>query len=395
MAEALLAGTGAPIEAPETATILIADRPSAANELRAGRLWIEVSPQLRLRTAVAGHVVVGLPLKPAELWAACRKEQPLAPTVKKEERKASPLRILVADDNALNSKVVTSLLSRLGHPAEVATNGLEAARRIRGKEHLQGRPWLVALTANAMSSDRADCLAAGMGDHVAKPVGLKQLAAALERAEAGLQNAYIAQTPQAKGTRAGGELGLPAFGGELVAKFFHFRSYYEEAVRFVSVGPVVVLVVAFGWPEVLGRAKLSNDAVRIDAGHFQIPHDFGTLLLLRFRVVENDGTVLGSFVVSLPVPRCGVVNREKHGQNFAKGTRFRIERHLHHLDMLRAAEADFLIGRIGNPPAHISGNDRFDPGHLLKNSFEAPKAAPAQCSDLRRHVSMISKRTCA
>ena len=228
-----------------------------------------------------------------------------------------------------------------------------------------------------MSSDRADCLAAGMDDHVAKPIGLKQLAAALERAEAGLQDAPIAQTPQAKGARAGGELGLPAFGGELVPKFFHFRSYYEEAVRFVSVGPVVVLVVAFGWPEVLGRAKLSNDAVRIDAGHFQIPHDFGTLLLLRFRVVENDGTVLGAFVVSLPVPRCGVVNREKHGQNFAKGTRFRIERHLHHLDMLRAAEANFLISRIGNPPAHISGNDRFDPGHLLKNGFDAPEAAAA------------------
>ena len=232
VAEALLTSAGAPIEAPETATILIADRAPAANELRAGRLWIELSPRIRLRTAVAGHVVVGLPLKPADLWAACRKERPVAPAEKKEERKASSLRILVADDNAVNIKVVTSLLSRLGHPAEVATNGLEvlaamdrqafdlvfldiqmpemdgleAARRIRGREHLRGRPWLVALTANAMSSDRADCLAAGMDDHVAKPIGLKQLAAALERAEAGLQDAYIAQTPQAKGARAGGEL---------------------------------------------------------------------------------------------------------------------------------------------------------------------------------------------
>ena len=171
-------------------------------------------------------------MKPAELWEACRKERPVAPAVKKEERKASSLRILVADDNAVNIKVVTSLLSRLGHPAEVATNGLEvlaamdrqtfdlvfldiqmpemdgleAARRIRGQEHLRGRPWLVALTANAMSSDRADCLAAGMNDHVAKPIGLKQLAAALERAEAGLQDANSPQTPVTKSARAGGEL---------------------------------------------------------------------------------------------------------------------------------------------------------------------------------------------
>ena len=40
-----------------------------------------------------------------------------------------------------------------------------------------------------MYSDREDCIAAGMNDHVPKPIGLKQLAAALERAEAGLQDA--------------------------------------------------------------------------------------------------------------------------------------------------------------------------------------------------------------
>ena len=145
---------------------------------------------------------------------------------RKEARKVSSLRILVADDNAVNVKVVTSLLSRLGHLSEVATNGvevlaamarqpfdlvfldiqmpemdgLEAARRIRGQMHLRDRPWLVALTANAMNSDRDECLAAGMNDHVAKPIGLKQLAAALERAEAGLQD--VNGVPVMEGARA-------------------------------------------------------------------------------------------------------------------------------------------------------------------------------------------------
>jgi CheY-like chemotaxis protein len=88
-------------------------------------------------------------------------------------------------------------------------DGLEAARRIRGQQHLRERPWLVALTANAMHSDREDCIAAGMNDHVPKPIGLKQLAAALERAEAGLQDANgpgDSETKQEKahGASAGG-----------------------------------------------------------------------------------------------------------------------------------------------------------------------------------------------
>lgn len=223
--QSLLARAGAALATAETATIVIADRAPQADDLRAGRLWIELSPQIRVRETVAGHVVVGLPLKPVELWEACRAERPAAAEAAREQRRVSSLRILVADDNAVNVKVLTSLLSRLGHPADIATNGvevlaamdrkpfdlvfldiqmpemdgLEAARRIRGQVHLRERPWLVALTANAMNSDRDECLAAGMNDHVPKPIGLKQLAAALERAEAGLNES----PPKARPAGAG------------------------------------------------------------------------------------------------------------------------------------------------------------------------------------------------
>ena len=87
--------------------------------------------------------------------------------------------------------------------------GLEAARRIRGQLRLRDRPWLVALTAKAMTSDRDECVAAGMNDRVAKPIGLKQLAAALEWAEAGLQGANdfpAMETQRARGAGAGGAL---------------------------------------------------------------------------------------------------------------------------------------------------------------------------------------------
>jgi CheY-like chemotaxis protein len=211
--ETLLADAGARLAGRDAATIVIADRAPAAEERRNGLLWVELSPVVRFRKAEFGHTVVTLPLKPTLLWEACRAEVQAVVAVREEERKVSALRILVADDNAVNVKVVTSLLSRLGHLAEVAMNGkevlqamdrqpfdlvfldiqmpemdgLEAARRIREQAHLRERPWLVALTANAMHSDREECLAAGMNDHVAKPIGLKQLAAALERAETGLQ----------------------------------------------------------------------------------------------------------------------------------------------------------------------------------------------------------------
>lgn len=233
--ESLLREAGATMAAPEVATIRIADRPAAPAEARPGQRWIELSPHLRAQAVRKGEAVVSIPLKPSVLFETIQKapgpakEAPVAPVV----RPVSPLRILVADDNTVNVKVVTSLLSRLGHSSEVATNGkevlaamdkqpfdlifldiqmpemdgLEAARRIRCQEHLRERPWLVALTANAMQSDKEDCIAAGMNDHVPKPIGLKQLAAALERAEVGLQEAHgtgDARQEKAHGASAGG-----------------------------------------------------------------------------------------------------------------------------------------------------------------------------------------------
>jgi CheY-like chemotaxis protein len=60
-------------------------------------------------------------------------------------------------------------------------DGLEAARHIR--DTWGAAPHLIALTANALPSDRDACLAAGMDDHVAKPVKRPALRAALERAQ--------------------------------------------------------------------------------------------------------------------------------------------------------------------------------------------------------------------
>ena len=119
----------------------------------------------------------------------------------------SSLRILLAEDNAMNQKVALRLLQRLGHGADIASNGLEAvaalerrrydvvlmdvqmpeldgldaSRRICERWPAERRPRIVAMTANALPEDREACFAAGMDDYVAKPIRGDELAAALGR----------------------------------------------------------------------------------------------------------------------------------------------------------------------------------------------------------------------
>jgi signal transduction histidine kinase/CheY-like chemotaxis protein len=120
----------------------------------------------------------------------------------------SSLRILLAEDNAVNQKVALRILDKLGYRADVASNGLEAiealerqpydvvlmdvqmpeldgldaTRRICERWPAESRPRIIAMTANAMIEDREACFAAGMDDYVAKPVRAEELADALSRA---------------------------------------------------------------------------------------------------------------------------------------------------------------------------------------------------------------------
>jgi CheY-like chemotaxis protein len=115
------------------------------------------------------------------------------------------LRLLLAEDNAVNQKLALRLLERMGYSADVVGNGLEAldavegtaydvilmdvqmpeldgletTRRIRHRWPGDTGPRIVAMTANAMEGDREACLAAGMDDYIAKPIRPEALGDAL------------------------------------------------------------------------------------------------------------------------------------------------------------------------------------------------------------------------
>jgi signal transduction histidine kinase/ligand-binding sensor domain-containing protein/CheY-like chemotaxis protein len=118
-----------------------------------------------------------------------------------------PLKIMVAEDNLINQKMILKVLYKLGYKPELAKNGkevikmldeqpydmilmdvqmpemdgIEATRYIR-KSYLM-QPIIIAMTANAMVEDRDECLKAGMDDYISKPLKIESLITILKETE--------------------------------------------------------------------------------------------------------------------------------------------------------------------------------------------------------------------
>jgi len=140
------------------------------------------------------------------------KPAPAPETAQPEAQGSQPLRILLAEDDPIGQLSMQVLLGRMGHQVVTANNGrqaldasrqgefdcvlmdiqmpemdgVEATRQIREVEESSGRApvRIIALTAYAMQGDRERFLAAGMDDHVGKPVQLEEIRKALGRVRA-------------------------------------------------------------------------------------------------------------------------------------------------------------------------------------------------------------------
>jgi len=122
---------------------------------------------------------------------------------------ANETHVLVVDDNAINQQVAVQMLPKLGVRASVPNTGAEAIEMLQRRDyHLVFMDWqmstmdgfeathrirqgeagednkgirIIAMTANAMSGDREKCVAAGMDDHLAKPISFDALTKSLAR----------------------------------------------------------------------------------------------------------------------------------------------------------------------------------------------------------------------
>ncbi|MGA1262641.1 MAG: MASE1 domain-containing protein [Prochlorothrix sp.] len=120
-----------------------------------------------------------------------------------------PFKILVAEDGLVNRKVADALFKKLGYRVDMVTNGQEVLQSLESQDYdlifmdiqmpkLDGVattqavlqrygnspqcPYIIAMTANAMDSDRSQYLNLGMKDHLPKPVKITAIMEAIQRA---------------------------------------------------------------------------------------------------------------------------------------------------------------------------------------------------------------------
>jgi signal transduction histidine kinase/CheY-like chemotaxis protein len=179
-------------------------------KLMGGRMWVESEVGRGSRFCFA--VELRVPQSQAQPQAPQDDLLAIAAAVRPEGEPAARavLRLLVAEDNPVNQKVILGFLKKRGHQVEIVESGIDAVRALerdrfdlvlmdvqmpqmdgfeatreirRAEANGQPRHRIVAMTSYAMAGDREKCLAAGMDEYLSKPIRKAELDALLERTE--------------------------------------------------------------------------------------------------------------------------------------------------------------------------------------------------------------------
>jgi PAS domain S-box-containing protein len=172
-------------------------------ELMGGEIWVESVLGQGSQFHFTANLGKGKPVETASATISGPRFESASLIADQKATKAAPqLRILLAEDNAVNQKIACRVLEKQGHQVTVAANGhealaaldgahfdvvlmdvqmpemdgFEATAAIRERERDTGRHLpIIAMTAHAMQGDRERCIAAGMDNYLSKPLKVPEL----------------------------------------------------------------------------------------------------------------------------------------------------------------------------------------------------------------------------
>ena len=174
------------------------------------------------------------PIKQVHLYKSISKilgktiEKEVSVSISKYEKDLAinlPMKILLAEDNAINQKLAKKVFEKMGYNIDIAANGLEVIEALERQKYDiifmdvqmpemdgleateeiikimgESRPKIVAMTAGAMQADKERCINAGMDDFTTKPIRIAQIQSALKRwgAKKGRVKGYKIKTKEEK-----------------------------------------------------------------------------------------------------------------------------------------------------------------------------------------------------
>jgi len=240
------------------------------------------------------------------------------------EQSSNDLRILLAEDNEINRKLVAKLLTKKGYPIDTVENGLQAVEAVKSGEYnlvlmdvqmpeMDGltatqeiRTWetprmhipIIAMTAHALQGDRERCLEAGMDDYLTKPISPDEVFETIEkwtRTPETLEEALLQEVIDMADHPVPLDIhkALPLFGDD---KDFFLEMFAEFAERILEIHEDLLASLEKPNREDFGRIAHNLKGL---ASNFQAYQLTELAKQLEFKAPEGDMSILESYLDKL------------------------------------------------------------------------------------------------